>query len=178
MFAFTVIKRNPTCIYFRWPGALLPWGAVDFVRIVRAFAMAFRKTIELSARPRGVHLVTREIVAALPELGGLRVGFLHLLLQHTSAALFLGENADPDVRRDFDRWLDRAAPDGDRLFVHTAEGPDDMPAHIKSGLLGVGLLLPVTHGRLDLGTWQGVYLGEHRDHGGSRHIVATAWEAP
>jgi secondary thiamine-phosphate synthase enzyme len=134
-----------------------------------------QKTFRLKSRPRGFHLVTNEIVSQIPELASVRVGMLHLLLQHTSASLFINENADPDVRADFSRWADQAIPDGARYFVHTLEGTDDMPAHVKSGLLGVTLTLPVGEGRLRLGTWQGVYLGEHRSEGGSRSVVATLW---
>ena len=131
--------------------------------------------IRLAARPRGFHLVTNEIVSQLPGLAPLRVGLLHLLLQHTSASLFLNENADPDVRVDFAHWSDQAIPDGARYFIHTLEGDDDMPAHVKSGLLGATLTLPISNGRLQLGTWQGIYLGEHRSDAGSRSIVATLW---
>jgi secondary thiamine-phosphate synthase enzyme len=132
-------------------------------------------TVRLRERSRGYHLVTRDIVGALPELERLRVGVLHLLLQHTSASLLINENADPDVRADLERWSDRTAPDGASYLVHTVEGDDDMPAHIKSALFGVSLTLPVRDGQLQLGTWQGIYLGEHRHQGGSRSIVATLW---
>jgi secondary thiamine-phosphate synthase enzyme len=131
------------------------------------------RRIVLRARPRGVHLVTREVVDALPELAELRVGLLHLLIRHTSASLALNENASPDVRTDLAAWLDRAAPDGDPILRHTLEGPDDMPAHVKSVLTGATLTLPVAGGRLDLGTWQGIYLLEHRDEGGARSLTAT-----
>jgi secondary thiamine-phosphate synthase enzyme len=129
--------------------------------------------LRLKPRPRGLHLVTQEVVAALPRLREVRVGMLHLFLQHTSASLSINENADPDVRADMERWLDRAVPDGASYFVHTAEGEDDMPAHLKASLLGVSLTIPIREGRLALGTWQGIYLGEHRDDGGARHVVAT-----
>jgi secondary thiamine-phosphate synthase enzyme len=132
-------------------------------------------TIRLKPRPRGYHLVTSEILAGLPELARLRVGFLHLFLQHTSASLQINENADPDVRDDFERWSNEAIPDGAPYFVHTAEGDDDMTAHIKSGVFGVSLTIPARDGRLQLGTWQGVYLGEHRDHAHARTVVATIW---
>ena len=132
-------------------------------------------TIQLKARPRGFHLVTNEIVSQVSELASVRVGMLHLLLQHTSASLFLNENADPDVRADFAHWSDRAIPDGAGYFVHTLEGADDMPAHLKAGVLGVTVTLPISDGHLQLGTWQGIYLGEHRSDGGSRSIVATLW---
>ena len=136
--------------------------------------MAWHQTvIRLKPRSRGFHLVTDEVVRALPELGRLRVGIAHFFLQHTSASLSVNENADPDVRADLDRWLDRAVPENAPYFVHTAEGPDDMPAHVKSGVMGVSVSLPIRDGRLALGTWQGLYLGEHRDEGGSRSLVAT-----
>jgi secondary thiamine-phosphate synthase enzyme len=131
--------------------------------------------IKLRSRPRGFHLVTSEILSAVPELSKIRIGFLHLFLQHTSASLFLNENADPDVRADFEHWSNQAIPDGAPYFVHRLEGADDMPAHMKSGLYGTSQTIPVRDGRLLLGTWQGVYLGEHRDDGGSRTVVATLW---
>jgi secondary thiamine-phosphate synthase enzyme len=129
--------------------------------------------IRLAARPRGIHLVTAEIRAGL-TLPPWRCGLLHLFLQHTSASLALGENADPDVPADAARWLDRAIPDGASYFAHDAEGPDDMPAHLKALLFGTTLTIPIRGGALALGTWQGIWLGEHRDHGGERTIVATA----
>ncbi len=134
-----------------------------------------QRRIELAPRPRGFHVVTGEIVDALPELGRLRVGLLHLLIQHTSASLALNEDASPAVRRDFESWFDAAVPEQARLWTHTLEGADDMPAHIKAALLGPSLTLPIAGGRLALGAWQGIYLCEHRDHGGPRSIVATAW---
>lgn len=131
--------------------------------------------LTLPPRPRGIHLITREVLQGLPGLRDFACGVLNLCLQHTSASLFLGENADADVRADLERWADRAAPDGASYFVHTAEGDDDMPAHVKSALFGTSLTLPLRDGRPRLGTWQGIYLGEHRDHGGARTLVATAW---
>jgi secondary thiamine-phosphate synthase enzyme len=131
--------------------------------------------IELRPRPRGFHLVTSEIVDGVPELRSMSVGIATLFMQHTSASLALNENASPDVRRDFAAWFDRAVPDGADYFVHTLEGPDDMPAHIKTALTGSSLVLPVSGGRLALGTWQGIYLCEHRDHGGPRRVVVTAF---
>jgi secondary thiamine-phosphate synthase enzyme len=129
--------------------------------------------IRLKARARGFHLVTGEIVAALPELARFRVGVAHIYLKHTSASLTINENADPDVRADMARWFDHAVPEDAPYFVHTAEGSDDMPAHLKASLLGSSVSVPIRDGRLALGTWQGVYLGEHRDHGGSRTLVVT-----
>jgi secondary thiamine-phosphate synthase enzyme len=134
-----------------------------------------QRQISLAARPRGFHLVTGEVLEALPELRGFEVGMLHLLIRHTSASLALNENASPDVRRDFETWFNEAVPEQARYWTHTLEGPDDMPAHIKAALLGPSLTLPVSGGRLALGTWQGIYLCEHRNRGGSRSLVATAW---
>lgn len=134
-----------------------------------------QRTIRLSARPRGFHLVTGEVVEALSELGDVEVGLLHLLIQHTSASLALNENVSSDVRRDFESWFDRAVPEDAPYWTHTLEGDDDMPAHVKAALLGPSLTLPVRGGRLALGTWQGIYLCEHRDHGGPRSLVATLW---
>jgi len=136
--------------------------------------MWLQREIRLPARPRGFHLVTDEVVGALPELRDLEIGLCHLFIRHTSASLTLNENASPDVRRDFATWFDHAVPE-DFAWTHTLEGPDDMPAHIKAALLSPSLSLPVTRGRLALGTWQGVYLCEHRDHGGSRSLLATVW---
>jgi secondary thiamine-phosphate synthase enzyme len=139
----------------------------------RATVLFHQAIVRLKSRPRGFHLVTSEILAAIPEISKVGTGMLHLFLQHTSASLFLNENADPDVRRDFEHWSNQAIPDGASYFVHTLEGADDMPAHLKSGIYGTSQTIPVRDGRLLLGTWQGVYLGEHRDDGGSRTVVAT-----
>ena len=137
--------------------------------------MWLQRTLRLAARPRGFHLVTGEVEEALPELAQVEVGLLHLFIQHTSASLTLNENASSDVRRDFESWFDRAVPEGAPYWTHTLEGDDDMPAHVKAALLGPSLTLPVGGGRLALGTWQGIYLCEHRDHGGPRSLVATLW---
>lgn len=134
-----------------------------------------RREIRLAPRPRGVHLVTGEVVRALPELASVRIGLLHLFIRHTSASLALNENASPDVRTDLEEWFTRAVPDGAPYFGHTLEGPDDMPAHVKAVIVGAALTLPVADGRLDLGTWQGVHLCEHRDDGGARALTATIW---
>jgi len=134
-----------------------------------------QRQITFAQRPRGFHLVTREVVEALPELRELRVGMLSLAIQHTSASLALNENASPDVRRDFEAWFDEAVPERAPYWTHTLEGDDDMPAHVKAALLGPTLTLPVSNGRLALGTWQGIYLCEHRERGGPRAVVATAW---
>jgi secondary thiamine-phosphate synthase enzyme len=135
----------------------------------------FQREIRLEARPRGFHLITREVLDGLPEIASLGTGLLHLLLMHTSASLALNENASPDVRGDFETWFNQAVPEGAGYWTHTVEGPDDMPAHVKAALLGPSLTLPVSSGRLAVGTWQGIYLCEHRDRGGARSLMATAW---
>jgi secondary thiamine-phosphate synthase enzyme len=135
--------------------------------------MWVQREIRLDPRPRGFHLIGSEVEAALPELGEVEVGLLHLHIRHTSASLALNENASPDVRRDLETWFSRAVPDGAEYWRHTLEGPDDMPAHAKAVLIGPSLTLPIAGGRPALGTWQGIYLCEHRDSGGARTVVAT-----
>jgi secondary thiamine-phosphate synthase enzyme len=137
-----------------------------------------QREVRLDPRPRGFHLVTREVVEAVPELRSLRIGLATVFMQHTSASLTLNENASPDVRRDFAAWFDRAVPDGADYWRHTLEGPDDMPAHVKSSLTGSALTIPVQDGELALGTWQGIYLCEHRDSGGPRRLLVTAFGEP
>jgi secondary thiamine-phosphate synthase enzyme len=137
--------------------------------------MWVQRELRLAARPRGFHLVTRDVLEGLPELRDVSVGLLHLLIRHTSAALTLNENASAEVRRDFESWFDRAVPEDAAYWTHTLEGSDDMPAHVKSSLLGPSLTLPISSGELALGTWQGIYLCEHRDSGGPRRLVATVW---
>ena len=132
-----------------------------------------QRELRLRARPRGFHLVTEEIVRQLPELHEFEIGLAHFFILHTSASLALNENADPTVRSDMARYFDRLAPENAAYFEHTAEGPDDMPAHLKAVLLGGSLTVPVRQGRLARGTWQGIYLGEHRDPGGARRLVVT-----
>jgi len=129
--------------------------------------------IRLRARPRGFHLITGEIAENLPELERIDIGLAHLFIRHTSASLTINENASPDVRVDFETWFNVVVPESFPAWTHTLEGPDDMPAHIKASLLGHAVTIPIRSGRLALGTWQGVYLGEHRDHGGSRMLLAT-----
>jgi secondary thiamine-phosphate synthase enzyme len=135
--------------------------------------MWHQKTLSLSARSRGFHLITAEIVQGLPELRDYRIGLAHLFLQHTSASLTLNENADPTVRTDFESYFNRAVPESSRYFVHTTEGADDMPAHLKSSLLGASLSIPITDGCLRLGTWQGIYLCEHRNRASGRRLTVT-----
>jgi len=130
-------------------------------------------TLELDPRPRGFHLITDEVETALSDMAGVTTGLVHIFIQHTSASLTLNENASPDVRRDFESHFNEMVPENEPYYTHTLEGPDDMPAHIKASLLGNGLLIPIADGRLRLGTWQGVYLCEHRDRGGSRRLVLT-----
>jgi len=122
--------------------------------------------------------VTDEVVSALPELREIGVGLAHVFIRHTSASLTLNENASPDVRRDFESWANAAVPEDASYWTHTLEGADDMPAHVKASLLGPSLTLPVARGRLALGTWQGIYLCEHRDRGGSRSLLVTLWGEP
>lgn len=129
--------------------------------------------ITLRPQPRGFHLITDELLGRLPELRECQVGLLHLWLRHTSASLTINENADGAVRRDFERFFNRLVPQGQGDYEHDYEGPDDLPAHFKASLLGCQVSVPVTEGRLALGTWQGIYLGEHRDHGGVRQVLAT-----
>jgi secondary thiamine-phosphate synthase enzyme len=133
-----------------------------------------QKAIVLAPKPRGFHVITREIVAQLPELRQLSVGVCHLFLQHTSASLALNERVEPEVRADMETFFNRIVPEH-AAYTHAYEGPDDMPAHIKSLIIGASLTIPVTDGRLNLGTWQGIYLCEHRNHGGPRTLTATAW---
>lgn len=135
--------------------------------------MWFQRKIRLPALPQGFHLVTDLLVSELPELAQVRVGFVQFFLLHTSASLSLNENADPTVRHDFAEYLKRIAPESQSYFRHTAEGPDDMPAHLKTGLLGNSVLIPVTDGTLALGTWQGIWLGEFRARPARRWLVAT-----
>jgi secondary thiamine-phosphate synthase enzyme len=134
-----------------------------------------QRDVTLEPRPRGFHLITREVVAAVPELAQCSVGIAHVFIRHTSASLTLNENASPDVRRDFESWFNDAVPARAPYWTHTLEGDDDMPAHLKASLLGHAVNIPVAGGRLALGTWQGIYLGEHRNHGGARSLVVTLW---
>jgi secondary thiamine-phosphate synthase enzyme len=131
--------------------------------------------IQLAARARGYHLITSEVLAAVPQIALLSIGLLHLFLRHTSASLTLNENASPDVRQDFAAYFDQVVPEQAPYWTHTLEGPDDMPAHVKASLLGPSLSIPIANGRPALGTWQGIYLCEHRDAGGPRSLIATLW---
>ena len=135
--------------------------------------MWLQKSVKLQAKSRGFHLVSDEILEALPEILSINVGLLHLFLQHTSASLSINENADSSVRRDMESHFNQLAPEDASYYEHTYEGSDDMPAHIKSVLLGCEMSLPIAQGRLQLGTWQGIYLGEHRNSANSRILIAT-----
>lgn len=135
--------------------------------------MWLQKEVQLKARPRGFHLITQDVLAELPELRQVSVGLLHVFIQHTSASLTINENADPTVRQDFESYFNRAVPEDQPYYRHNDEGSDDLPAHLKSSILGSSVSLPIKNGRLNLGTWQGIYLCEHRNHGGSRRLVVT-----
>ena len=132
----------------------------------------FQESIRLQKRSRGFHLVTAEVVDQLQDLSSINVGLLHLFIQHTSASLTINENADPDVRVDMETAANLICPES-MPFIHTCEGPDDMPAHVKASFFGSSITVPIASGRLALGTWQGIYLCEHRDHGGRRNLIAT-----
>ena len=134
--------------------------------------MWFQRTLTLPAKRRGFHLVTGEIVDRMPEIETVQTGLMQVFLQHTSASLTINENADPDVRVDFETAMNHAVPES-LSYVHTLEGPDDMPAHVKASMMGASVQIPIGSGRLLLGTWQGIYLCEHRNHGGSRRVVVT-----
>lgn len=135
----------------------------------------FQKEIKLKARSRGFHLITDEILGQFSDIQNIETGFLQVFIKHTSAGLAINENADPTVREDFESHFDEMVPENQPYYKHTLEGPDDMPAHIKSSLTGTSVQIPVTNGKLNLGTWQGIYLCEHRNHGGSRKLVLTAY---
>jgi secondary thiamine-phosphate synthase enzyme len=137
----------------------------------------YQRTLSLTRRSRGFHLITREVLAAIPEISTISIGVLHVFIQHTSASLSINENADSDVRADLESSLNAIVPE--RFpYRHTLEGPDDMPAHVKSSLLGCSLLIPIAQGAMALGTWQGIYLCEHRDRASSRQLVVTLWGTP
>tara|TARA_R110000850_G_scaffold73503_2_gene161261 strand:+ start:612 stop:1034 length:423 start_codon:yes stop_codon:yes gene_type:complete len=135
----------------------------------------YQATLRLKPHPRGFHLITEEILKAFPEIKELRTGQLQVFIQHTSASLSINENADHTVRQDFESHFDKMVPENQPYYKHTFEGSDDMPAHIKASLLGCSVQIPIMNGELWLGTWQGIYLCEHRNHGGSRNLIMTAW---
>ena len=135
--------------------------------------MWIQKEIRLNSKKRGFHIITSEIISAVPELRQVKTGLCHIFIKHTSASLTINENADPSVRVDFESYFNRFTPENVPEYTHTMEGSDDMPAHLKSSILGSSVTIPVSGGRLNLGTWQGIYLCEHRNHGGSRTLVVT-----
>lgn len=135
--------------------------------------MYIQTEINLKPKNRGFHIITREIENAIPEMKNIKTGLANIFIQHTSASLTINENVSPDVRRDMEKYYNNIVSESISYFEHTYEGADDMPAHIKSSLLGPSLTIPIKNGKLNLGTWQGIYLGEHRDYGGSRRIVIT-----
>ena len=135
----------------------------------------FQTQIQLKPHSRGFHLITSKVVGSLPEINTISVGFLQVFIQHTSASLTVNENADPSVRLDFESHMNHIVPENAPYYQHTYEGPDDMPAHIKSSLMGASILLPITNGKLNLGVWQGIYLCEHRNYASGRNLVITAF---
>lgn len=135
----------------------------------------YQRAIQLQQRKRGFHLITTNIIEALPEMAELKAGICQVFIQHTSASLTINENADPTVRADFEMYFSKAVPENDPDYLHDYEGADDMPAHLKASLLGCSVMVPVRHGRLAFGTWQGIYLCEHRNYGGARNLMITAW---
>lgn len=135
----------------------------------------YQQTLQLKPYPRGFHLITGEVLKAIPEIGKITIGMCQVFIQHTSASLTINENADPTVRQDFEMFFNKTVPERDPDYEHNYEGDDDMPAHLKAALLGSSVMIPVHHGRLALGTWQGIYLCEHRDYGGSRKLIITTW---
>ena len=134
-----------------------------------------QQILHLRERKRGFHLITIEVVNALPQVSSFKTGILQVFIRHTSASLTINENSDPTVRRDFEMYFNKAVPENDPDYMHNDEGPDDMPAHLKAAMLGSSVMIPIRDGRLALGTWQGIYLCEHRDNGGQRSLVITAW---
>lgn len=135
----------------------------------------YQQSLRLRERKRGYHLITDEVTDALPQIREIKTGMCQVFIQHTSASLCINEDADPTVRQDFETWFNKAVPENDPDYSHNDEGPDDMPAHLKAAILGSSVSIPISNGRLALGTWQGIYLCEHRNHGRQRNIVITAW---
>ena len=131
--------------------------------------------IRLNERKRGFHLITSEIERSFPDLKEFNTGIFHIFIQHTSASLSINENADPTVRKDFEYFFNKLVPENDSNYIHNYEGDDDMPAHLKAAIIGSSVMIPIQKGRLALGTWQGIYLYEHRNHGGARDLILTAW---
>ena len=135
----------------------------------------YQQVIRLQEKRRGFHLITTEIIQALPQIAEIKTGLCQVFIQHTSASLTINENADPTVRKDFEMFFNKTVPENDPDYAHDDEGADDMPAHLKASLMGSSVLIPIRNGQLALGTWQGIYLCEHRNRGGARTVVVTAW---
>jgi secondary thiamine-phosphate synthase enzyme len=135
----------------------------------------YQQTVHLRERKRGFHVITSEVTHTLPEISEIKTGICQVFIMHTSASLCINENASPSVRQDFETYFNKAVPENDSDYRHDDEGPDDMPAHLKAALLGSSVTIPIRNGRLGLGTWQGIYLCEHRNDGGSRSLIITAW---
>jgi secondary thiamine-phosphate synthase enzyme len=135
----------------------------------------YQQALQLKERRRGFHLITTEVIQALPQISEIKTGICQVFIQHTSASLTINENADPAVRKDFEMYFNKAVPENDPDYMHDEEGPDDMPAHLKAALLDCSVTIPIRNGRLALGTWQGIYLCEHRNQGRQRNVVITAW---
>ena len=135
----------------------------------------YQQALQLKERKRGFHLITTEVLQALPQISEIKTGICQVFIQHTSASLTINEDADPTVRKDFETYFNKAVPENDPDYQHDAEGPDDMPAHLKASLLGSSVTIPINNGRLALGTWQGIYLCEHRNYGHKRNLVVTVW---
>jgi secondary thiamine-phosphate synthase enzyme len=134
-----------------------------------------QQQIQISQQRRGFHLITSEVVRSLPQIANIKIGICQVFIQHTSASLTINENADPTVRKDFEMYFNKAVPENDPDYLHDDEGPDDMPAHLKAAMLGCSVTIPIRNGKLALGIWQGIYLCEHRDYGGNRNLMITAW---
>jgi len=135
----------------------------------------FQHTLQVKEKKRGFHLITAEVIHAMPEIKDIKSGICQIFIQHTSASLSINENADPTVRQDFEMFFNKTVPENDPDYLHDYEGSDDMPAHLKASLLGSSVMIPIRNGRLALGTWQGIYLCEHRNYGGTRNFIITAW---
>ncbi len=135
----------------------------------------YQQQLQLNPRKRGFHLITAEVIQALPQIAEIKTGICQVFIQHTSASLTINENADPTVRKDFETYFSKAVPENDSNYLHDDEGPDDMPAHLKAALLGSSVTIPIRNGKLALGIWQGIYLCEHRNYGGERSLMVTVW---
>jgi len=135
----------------------------------------YQRAIQLQEKKRGFHIITSEIVYAIPEIENIKTGICQVFIQHTSASLSINENADPTVRKDFEMFFNKTVPENDPEYLHDDEGSDDMPAHLKAALLGTSVMIPIRNGKMALGIWQGIYLCEHRNHGGGRNLMITAW---